>query len=202
MSSSLSVKSLSNQNFDYSNLDAETVYFIKEQTGEIRTLMKRTAQDIIQIGQKLIEIKKRLGYGQYRKWIETEFHWGKSTANSFENVARHFADVHNLDIFAPLALYELAALSTPESARQEAITKAQAGEKIGYKLAQEIKKKHITIKEREIAYRQKAQEQVSLEQNKHQMFQQKVINIHPQTAKPNLDILRALTKINLLSKHN
>ncbi len=185
MSSSLSVKSLSNQNFDYSSLDAETLYFIQEQTGEIRTLMKRTAQDIINIGQKLIEIKKRLGYGQYRKWIETEFNWGKSTANSFENVARHFADVHNLDIFAPSALYELAAPSTPESARQEAMAKAQAGEKIGYKLAKEIKKKHITKKE-----------------NQQPISKQQVINIHPQEAELNPDVSSETTKINSLSEND
>lgn len=144
MSSILSVKSLSNKDFDYSYLDAETLYFVQEQTGEIRALMKRTAQDIIRIGQKLIEIKKRLGYGQYTKWIQTEFKWGKSTANSFENVAKQFADVQNLEIFAPSALYELAAPSTPKSAREEAIAKAKAGEKISYKFAKEIKKKHIT----------------------------------------------------------
>ena len=144
MSSSLSVKALPNKDFDYSNLDAETLHFVQKQTGEIRSLMKRTAQDIIKIGQKLIAVKKRLGYGQYRKWIKTEFNWGKSTANSFENVAKQFADVQNLDIFAPSALYELAAPSTPKSAREEAIARAQAGEKIGCKFAREIKKKHIT----------------------------------------------------------
>ena len=143
MSSTRSVKALSNKDFDYSGLDAKTLHFVQEQTEEIRSLIKRTAQDIIKIGQKLIEVKKRLEYGQYRKWIEAEFNWSKSTANSFENVARQFADVQNLDIFAPSALYELAAPSTPESAREEAIARAQSGEKIGYKFAKEIKKKHI-----------------------------------------------------------
>ena len=136
-------KKYSNNDFDYSTLDAETLHFVKEKTGEIHTLMRRTAQDIINIGQKLIEIKKRLGHGQYRKWIKAEFNWGKSTANSFENVARRFANVQNLDIFAPSALYELAAPSTPESAREEAISLAQAGKRIGYKFAKEIKKRHI-----------------------------------------------------------
>ena len=57
-------KVTSNNNFDYSTPDAETLDFVREQTGEIQLLMKRTAQDIITIGQKLIEIKKR------RCWIE------------------------------------------------------------------------------------------------------------------------------------
>ncbi len=142
---SVSSKVTSNQKFDYSALDAETLDFVQKQTGEIRSLMKRTAQDIINIGLKLIEIKKRLGHGQYRKWIKAEFNWGKSTANSFENVAKQFANVQNLDIFTPSVLYELAAPSTPESARKEAIVRAEAGEKIGYKSAKQIKKKHLAL---------------------------------------------------------
>lgn len=129
MSSTTPVKVQANKEFDYSSLDAETLHFVRQQTIEIRALMKRTARDIIAIGQKLIEVKQHLGYGQYRKWIETEFTWGKSTANSFENVARQFANVQNLDIFAPSALYELAAPSTPVSAREEVIARAKAGEK-------------------------------------------------------------------------
>lgn len=128
--------------FDYSSLDAQHSNFVRQQTGEIRSLMKRTAQDIIEIGQRLIEVKNLLEHGQYRKWIEAEFNWGKSTANSFENVAKQFADVQNLDVFAASALYELAAPSTPKAARQEAIALAQAGERISYTAAKEIKRKY------------------------------------------------------------
>ena len=134
----------SKNSFDYSALDVETLSFVTKQAGEIRSLMKRTAQNIIEVGQKLLEIKRRLGYGRYRRWIEAEFNWSKSTANSFENVAKQFANVQNLDIFTPSVLYELAAPSTPESARQEAIARAKAGEKIGCKSAREIKKKHLS----------------------------------------------------------
>ena len=141
-SSNLYIKAQSDSIFDYSDLDSECLDFVQQQTGEIRLLMKRTAQDIIEIGQRLIEVKKLLGYGQYRKWIQAEFNWGKSTANSFENVAKQFANVQNLDGFAASALYELAAPSTPEAARKEAIALAKAGNRIGYKVAKEIKQRH------------------------------------------------------------
>jgi hypothetical protein len=142
MSSNLYTKPIPDEVFDYSSLDVKSLGFVQEQTGEIRSLMKRTAQDIIEIGQRLIKVKKLLGHGQYRKWIKAEFNWGKSTANSFENVAKQFAGVQNLDVFAASALYELAAPSTHEAARQEAIALAQAGEKISYKAAKEIKQKY------------------------------------------------------------
>ena len=142
MSSNLYIEPLPDEVFDYSSLDVKYLGFVQQQTGEIRSLMKRTAQDIIEIGQRLIKVKKLLGHGQYRKWIKAEFNWGKSTANSFENVAKQFAGVQNLDVFAASALYELAAPSTHEAARQEAIALAQAGEKISYKAAKEIKQKY------------------------------------------------------------
>jgi hypothetical protein len=141
MPSTLSVNNSSIKSFDYAELDGETSCFVQEQTEEIKALMKKTAEGIVNIGQKLIEVKERLGYGHYRQWIEAEFNWGKSTANSFENVARRFANVQNLDKFAPSALYELAAPSTPEIAKNEALTRADSGEFITYTTAKEIKQK-------------------------------------------------------------
>jgi hypothetical protein len=141
MHSVLSVKTEAGKSFDYASLDDDTSYYVQQQTEEIRGLMKKTAQGIIEIGQRLIEVKKRLGYGKYRQWIEAEFNWGKSTANSFENVARRFSDVQNLDNFALSALYELAAPSTPERVREEAIARADSGEFISYTTAKEIRQK-------------------------------------------------------------
>jgi hypothetical protein len=141
MHSVLSVKTEVGKSFDYATLDDDTSHYVQQQTEEIRGLMKKTAQGIIEIGQKLIEVKKRLGYGKYRQWIEAEFNWGKSTANSFENAARRFGDVQNLDNFALSALYELAAPSTSESVRKEAIARANSGEFISYTTAKEIKQK-------------------------------------------------------------
>jgi Protein of unknown function (DUF3102) len=144
MPSVLSANNSSTTKFDYSNLDTGTSWFVREQTEEIKALMKQTAEGIVKIGQKLLEVKKRLGYGHYRQWIEAEFNWGKSTANSFENVAKRFADVQNLDNFAPSALYELAAPSTPEIAKEEALIRADSGEYITYTTAKEIKQKFST----------------------------------------------------------
>lgn len=144
MPSTLSVNNSSIKSFDYSELDGDTSWFVQEQTEEIKALMKKTAEGIVKIGQKLIEVKERLGYGHYRQWIEAEFKWGKSTANSFENVARRFANVQNLDKFAPSALYELAAPSTPEIAKDEALNRADSGEFITYTTAKEIKQKFIS----------------------------------------------------------
>lgn len=130
--------------FDYSSLDVETSQFVQEQTGEIRGLMKRTAQGIVEIGQKLIEVKERLGHGQFLNWLETEFEWHRDTANKFMQVAKQFGslDLSEVSAFDISALYKLAAPSTPDAAREEAISRASTGESISYTEAKAIKQKY------------------------------------------------------------
>jgi len=128
--------------FDYANLDAETTQFVQQQTGEIRVLMKRTAQGIVEIGQRLIEVKDKLGHGSFGDWLSAEFEWSWDTANRFMNVAKRLGKIPHHAEFEARALYLLAAQSTPEPARSEALARASAGEPITYKAAQAIKQKY------------------------------------------------------------
>jgi hypothetical protein len=66
--------------FDYARLDAETRIVVQQRTSEIRGLMRRAAQDIIDIGLKLIEVKGRLPHGAFGAWLGAEFDWGEVTA--------------------------------------------------------------------------------------------------------------------------
>lgn len=128
--------------FDYAALDAETRIVVQQRTTEIKALMKRAASDIIEIGQKLIDVKARLGHGNFRPWLKMEFDWSQDTAQNFMNVAAKFGNFPNLDGMAPSALYLLAAPSTPESARIEAVVRAEEGEPITHSLAQGIVHDH------------------------------------------------------------
>lgn len=133
--------------FDYTGLDIETSQFVQQQTGEIRVLMKRTAQGIVEIGQKLIEVKERLGHGSFLDWLEAEFGWNRRTAHRFMSVAEQFGGkcdkLSHLNL-APSALYILAAPSTPKAVRDEALARAEAGESITYTAAKAIKQKYAT----------------------------------------------------------
>ncbi|MDJ0690763.1 MAG: response regulator [Xenococcaceae cyanobacterium MO_188.B32] len=136
----------STQIFDYSQLEEETSVFVREQTEEIRGLMKRTAQGIRDIGQKLLEIKEKLGHGNFLNWLKAEFNWSEPTAQRFMQVARQFESIKLMDLsIAPSALYVLSAPSTPDSVREEAISRAQAGENITYTAAKEIKQKYQPV---------------------------------------------------------
>jgi hypothetical protein len=125
--------------FDYAALDSETRIVVQQRTTEIKALMKRAASDIIEIGQKLIEVKSRLGHGRFGGWLVAEFDWSDRTARQFMLVADRFKSANFSDLqIAPSALYLLAAPSTPESAREEAIARAEEGETITHGLARGI----------------------------------------------------------------
>ncbi len=146
MSTGLSIR----KSFDYDSLDITDVVFVQQQTGAIQLLMKRSAEEIVEIGQRLVEVKKRLGHGRFGAWLEAEFDWTERTARQFMRVSEVFKSEKFSDLkFAPSALYLLAAPSTPESAKEEAITRAEAGEPITHKTAKEIKQKHSPLSKNE-----------------------------------------------------
>lgn len=128
--------------FDYAALDAETRIVVQQRTGEIKSLMRRTAQDIIDIGQKLIEVKARLGHGSFGVWLKAEFEWSQYTAINFMRVSEKFGNFPNLGDIAPSALYLLASPSTPDAARDEALQRAATGEVITFSSARDITSKH------------------------------------------------------------
>lgn len=130
---------IQNNFFDYAALDSETRIVVQQRTSEIKALMKRAASDIIDIGQKLIEVKARLGHGYFGGWLASEFDWGDRTARQFMMVADRFKSANFADLqIAPSALYLLAAPSTPEDVRSEAIARAEQGETITYSTARDL----------------------------------------------------------------
>ena len=131
------------QGFDYEILDLQTQITIKQKTSEIKGLIRQTAQDIVEVGQKLAEVKQQLKHGQFRNWLKSEFNWSVSSATKFMQVSEQFKNVNFTHFnFSTSALYILAAPSTPESARQHALDVASQGENITYSLAKLIVKHH------------------------------------------------------------
>ena len=59
--------------FDYGALDADAADFVRGQTAHIKTLYRGTIQNIVDIGQSLIDVKEMLEPGQFVDWLETEF---------------------------------------------------------------------------------------------------------------------------------
>ncbi|MDJ0618191.1 MAG: DUF3102 domain-containing protein [Calothrix sp. MO_192.B10] len=139
--SSKQLQQLSTQEkgFDYNVLSPKVQIIVQDKTSELKSLMRRSIQDIIDIGQKLIEVKEQLGHGNFRAWLKAEFDWSIRTASRFMQVATQFkcANLAHLNV-AVSALYLLAQPSTPEKARKQALEIAKEGENITYNKAKEI----------------------------------------------------------------
>ena len=121
--------------FDYEVLEPTQRALVRQYTGEIQDRLRRTAQDIWEIGQRLANVRDQLQHGQFDAWLKAEFGWSRRTAYNFINVYESFgeqATLSELEI-ATSALYLLAAPSTPKSVRREYLEKAQSGEKLTHK---------------------------------------------------------------------
>ncbi len=130
------------KNFEYSRLNDETKTIVRQRTLEIKNLMRLTAENIINIGYKLTEVKEKLGHGSFQNWLRSEFEWSEQTARQFMQVYRWSKTLENKNfVFSQLgtsALYLLAAPSTPSEAREEVLNLVEVGKKVNYTQAKDI----------------------------------------------------------------
>ena len=79
------------------------------------------------IGERLIAVKRLLQHGQFSDWCDQEFGMSQRTAQNLMNIARTFdGKSAEISFLTDSVLALLAAPSTPEPARQQAIDEAQA----------------------------------------------------------------------------
>ncbi len=125
--------------YDYAALDVGTARTVRVSAERIRQLVKRSLDDVVEIGAELISVKQTLPHGQFRPWLHSEFGWKERSARNFMNVAQRFKSASLADLELDLtAAYLLAAPSTPDRARTLALERAENGEHITYASAQDI----------------------------------------------------------------
>ncbi len=81
--------------FNYEILDSEKRQVIQQRTGEIKERLRRSAQDIWEIGEKLAQVRSQLKHGQFETWLKAEFGWSRRTAYNFINVYETLAERAN-----------------------------------------------------------------------------------------------------------
>lgn len=115
--------------FNYDIVPEPVAVQAREAAQRIKLRLRRSAEDIIEIGRDLLAVKDRIGHGNFLPWIEAEFGMGQATAYRFMQVAEAYGSkittVINLD---PTALYALAAPKTPLEVREEIEKMIEAGE--------------------------------------------------------------------------
>jgi hypothetical protein len=133
-------RSLVARGFNYAGLEAKAAERAQAGAEKIRQMMRKSLDDLMDIGRELLAVKEALGHGRFQAWLDAEFGWSERMARNFMAVAARFsktAIIADLPI-EPTAAYLLAAPSTPNSACQAAIVRARAGERITTGIVKEI----------------------------------------------------------------
>ena len=141
---------LSLQDF-YNQLEEGDRAYAQEQAEEIKQIANNAT---IQIGQKLIKVKERLGHGQFIAWIHKEFDWSVQQANKLMKIASEFsnyADQSNLPKGSNPA-YALASALAKESdeGKEELVGEYQEKLKEKQKATPEGKESPKSLTEEEI----------------------------------------------------
>jgi hypothetical protein len=147
---SKTTRSLVARGFNYGRLEAKAAERARTAADNIRQMMRKSLDDLIDIGSELLAVKEALGHGRFQAWLDAEFGWKERMARNFMAVAARFAKSAIIADLAiePTAAYLLAAPSTPDSACQAAITRARAGERITTGVAKEIVRQSKTTSKR------------------------------------------------------
>jgi DNA repair exonuclease SbcCD ATPase subunit len=102
----------SQEHDDFRDLDEETREFIRRKTHEIHGLMRRTAEEIIMIGENLLTVQQRLPEMRFSAWLRAEFDFSRQTAYNFMRVANKLGGSCKTVLQLPAkVLYELASSS-------------------------------------------------------------------------------------------
>jgi hypothetical protein len=129
---------------DVANPTADPV--LAEYATEIRRLGKRVKEDVIEIGRILDQAQEHAGRGAWHLWVNAEFGWSDQTAYRFIHLyqAQLNLDFHKLwNSDLPLSgLYQLAALKTPATARNEIAERLEAGEDVSFAVVTEAIGRH------------------------------------------------------------
>lgn len=64
----------------------------------IRERVKKTVEDIIEIGTDLLAVKETLEHGHFGPWLKAEFGWSERTAQNFMSVAERFKSAKIADL--------------------------------------------------------------------------------------------------------
>ena len=130
--------------FDYSTLPADHAAAARDAVARVRARTSRMVRDIIETGQDLIEVKKRIGHGKFLKWMDAEFKMTERTAQRFMAVAEKFGAKYDIvSDLSPSVIYELAAPSTPDETIDEIVEQARTGKRV---TVAEVKKLKAELK--------------------------------------------------------
>lgn len=162
-----------------------TEFNIEKTTAEILILKDQTAQNIIEIGKRLIEVKENLGHGEFINWLENKVDFTERTAQRFMKVATAFSNTTSVSHLGNRKLFALAGLA--EEDRQEVMQENDIENMTTRELEQVVKeKKEIKRQlEEEQEYSQELQDAIKQKEEQIRNLQTEIEN----AKKPEIQIV-------------
>lgn len=149
-------------------------------TTEIKVIQDNVCQGMIEIGKRLIEIKKELRHGQWLPYLENELGYKPTTAGRLIRIANEFGTINCSALNNLQSSKIIALLDVPVEHREEFIGKTDIDNKTLRQLQDEIKlfKKQFDdslFKVKELENKKKQlQQELQLEKNKPPKIETKV----------------------------
>ena len=91
---------------------------------EIKFYLQRTAENIVEIGKRLIQAKELVPHGEWQNWLENNFNFSQSTAQRFIKCAERFGKSAAPRDLNPSQMFEL--LSLPVGDEEKFIAEKSA----------------------------------------------------------------------------
>lgn len=125
---------------------------IETLTAEILILKQQTAQNIIEIGKRLIAVKDSLPHGEWGKWLEEKVDFHQNTALKYMRVANEFSNSTSLLNLGTAKLFAL--LDVPSEEREVFVEENKVDEMTTRELQKVIAEKKALEKQFEDAVKQ------------------------------------------------
>ena len=178
-----------------------TEFNIERTTTEILILKDQTAQNIIEIGKRLIEVKENLEHGQFLNWLENKVEFSRYTANRFMKIATEFSNVSAVQHLGSKKLFLLAGLD--EEDRQEVMKENKVEDMTTRELEQVVKEKKEIKKQlqEEQEYSNELQEEIRKKEQQIKKLQNEIENIQvPEKEVIEKEVIKEIIPENLITE--
>lgn len=154
-----------------------TEFNIEKTTAEILILKDQTAQNIIEIGKRLIKVKENLQHGEFSEWLKERVDISHRTANNFMKVATTFSNSQSIANLGSTKLFLLAGLD--EEDRQEVMNENKVEDITTRELERVVKEKKEIKKqlEEEQELSNELQEEIKEKEKQIKVLQHEIENI-------------------------
>lgn len=162
-----------------------TEFNIEKTTAEILILKDQTAQNIIEIGKRLIKVKENLQHGEFLNWLEDKVEFSRYTANRFMKIATEFSNASAVQHLGSKKLFLLAGLD--EEDRQEVMKENNVEDMTTRELEQAVREKKEIKKqlEEEQEYCQELQNAIKQKEEQIRALKTEIEN----TSKPEIQVV-------------